>query len=356
MNYFKEDALPVLHTLARNFMVCDNWFSSLPGPTWPNRFFVHSGTCKGQVVMPSGDSPSTWSSLLTNYNQDTIYDRLNAAQPPRRWKIFHDGFPQSALLSHVRDQILSAPYASMDDFVKACAGPESDFPEYAFIEPRYFNSGNDMENDQHPPANAADGEVLIARVYDAIRQKPELWNSTLLIITWDEHGGFYDHVLPPATIAPDNAVDTTHGFDFTQLGVRVPTLLVSPWVPAGVDHTQYDHSSILRYLCDKWRMPYLGNRMNPAIADNKVCGNFAGRLSLTSPRLDSVTVTPAPVAAPPAADTPWDEAREALLKFAETVMHPGGARGAAFAAQIAPQTVDQRIQAVEDWLAQRAAP
>ncbi len=354
MNYFKEGDLPVLHTLARHFMVCDHWFSSLPGPTWPNRFFVHSATCKGQVVMPSGSSPATWSSLLTDYDQDTIYDRLNAAQPPRKWKIFHDGFPQTALLSHVREQILSAPYSSMGDFVSACAGPESAFPDYAFIEPRYFDNTNGKENDQHPPASAADGEVLIAQVYNAIRQNQSLWNSTLLIITWDEHGGFYDHVPPPATVAPDSFMDTTHGFDFSRLGVRVPTVLVSPWIPAGVDHTVYDHSSILRYLCDKWRLPYLGNRMNPAVADSKVCGNFAGLISLTTPRTDNITVSATPPATQPA-PTPWDDAREALLKAAEAIMHPGPVLGAAVVAPVLPpQSVDERIRAVDAWLASKA--
>ena len=306
--------------------------------------------------MPSGSSPTTWSSLLTDYDQDTIYDRLNAAQPARKWKIFHDGFPQTALLSHVREQILSAPYSSMADFVSACAGPEANFPEYAFIEPRYFDSSNGKENDQHPPANAADGEVLIAQVYNAIRQNQTLWNSTLLIITWDEHGGFYDHVPPPATIAPDTFMDTTHGFDFSRLGVRVPTVLVSPWVPAGVDHTVYDHSSILRYLCDKWRMPYLGNRMNSAVADSKVCGSFAGLISLTAPRTDNIAVTPAAVVTPAAAPSPWDDAREALLKAAETIMHPAGPLlGAAVAAPVMPpQSVADRIGAVDAWLASKA--
>ncbi|WP_283150114.1 alkaline phosphatase family protein [Silvimonas soli] len=360
MAYFADGDLPVLHTLAKSFTVCDRWFSSLPGPTWPNRFFVHSATCLGVVDMPSTSSPSTLPGLLTNYNQDTIYDRLDAAQPKRSWKIFHDGFPQTALLAHVRERILSEPYATMADFATACQGSEAAFPAYAFIEPRYFKSSNGPENDQHPPANANDGELLIAQVYNAIRANADLWNSTLLVITWDEHGGFYDHVMPPATIAPDNHTDH---FNFQQLGVRVPTLLVSPWVAAGVDHTVYDHSSILRYLCEKWGMPYLGARMDPGIADSKVCGNFASQIKLTQPRTDLVTVTPKAVPAQPNL-SPWDSARESLLKFAETVMGSSGSaaaaqgmRAAAVPGLAAAANVDlpvpERIQNVDAWLAAR---
>ncbi|GGP17623.1 phospholipase C [Silvimonas iriomotensis] len=357
MSYFKAGELPVLHTLAQHFMVCDRWFSSLPGPTWPNRFFVHSGTCLGELLMPSLSSPLTWPSLLKNYNQDTLYDRLSDAQPPISWKIYHDGFPQTALLGKVRARDWQQAYGTMADFTAACAGKAADFPAYAFIEPRYFDNGNGTENDQHPSAGVQQGEQLIAAVYNAIRNNDELWSSTLLIITWDEHGGFYDHVVPPATVGPDTALSTSPPFDFTRLGVRVPAVLVSPWVPPGVDHTVYDHTSILRYACRKWNLPLLGNRMNPAVADNKVCGNFAGLMSLPQARTDKLLLTPAKIPAP--APTVWDDARESMLKTAEMILRPvtHGLLGAAAPGAVAEPalTVEQRVAQVDQWLAQKGA-
>jgi len=97
----------------------------------------------------------------------------------------------------------------------------------------------------------------VADVYNAIRSNPSLWANTLLMVYFDEHGGFYDHVTPPNTIPPD---DNQHGFDFKQLGLRVPAILVSPWVKRGVNHTQFDHTSMLKYLSDKWGLGPLGAR------------------------------------------------------------------------------------------------
>ena len=113
------------------------------------------------------------------------------------------------------------------------------------------------ENDQHPPADVRNGEQLIADVYNAIRANDALWKSTLLIVTCDEHGGFYDHVTPPPTVAPDNH---TAEWSFDQLGVRVPAILISPWVKREVIKTVFDHTSLLRYICDKWNLPPLGLR------------------------------------------------------------------------------------------------
>jgi phospholipase C len=101
------------------------------------------------------------------------------------------------------------------------------------------------------------GELLIARVYNALRANEDLWKTTLLVVLYDEHGGFYDHVVPPKTVAPDDFLDE---FLFDSLGVRVPAILVSPWVDPGVVHTIYDHTSLLKYVTDKWNLGPLGNR------------------------------------------------------------------------------------------------
>src|SRR5260370_19918849 len=101
------------------------------------------------------------------------------------------------------------------------------------------------------------GELLLAQVYNALRGNEELWKKTLLVVVYDEHGGFYDHVVPPKTVAPDDFIDE---FTFDRLGVRVPAMLVAQWVDPGVVHMDYDHTSLLKYLTDKWGLGPLGNR------------------------------------------------------------------------------------------------
>ena len=321
MNYFAlgdtpaQDKLPALHALARNYLVCDHWFSSMPGPTWQNRFFVHSGTCLGHVLMASREHPE----YMHNYNQDTIYDRIDDAG--KNWRIYHDGVPQSIVMTRLLPEILTSHYASMDDFYDDVTGPAEDFPEYVFIEPSYFGK---TENDQHPPSDIAPGDQLIANVYNAIRGNEELWKSTLLIVTYDEHGGFFDHVPPPATVAPD---DNTDEYSFTRLGVRVPAILVSPWVEKGVCKTQFDHTSILRYTCDKWGMPPLGKRAAPEAGAYQAKSLLPELTKRGSPREDTpktISALPVPRAARvAAAEPPVDGAREALMYFIATL--PEGA-------------------------------
>jgi phospholipase C len=253
MGYYRLDFLPALHALGRNFTVCDRWFSSLPGPTWPNRFLALSGTSMGEVAMPGGLAAADpkW---YTGQDQDTIFDRLDAAD--KSWKVYFYDFPCSLLLTHQRANL--ARYEQFDNFFTAAAGPAAEFPAFTFIEPRYFGEG---QNDDHPPHNTMKAEKLIADTYNALRSNPDLWATTLLVVVYDEHGGFYDHVTPPAAVSPD---DHTDEYSFTQLGVRVPALLISPWCDARVEHTQFDHTSLLKYLCDKWEMAPLGERARAA--------------------------------------------------------------------------------------------
>jgi phospholipase C len=307
----QSDTLPVLHGLARNFAVCDHWFSSMPGPTWQNRFFVHSGTCLGHTKMPSTSDPGS----MRIYYQETIFDRLSEADID--WKIFHDGIPQSIVLTRLLTRYLTfRGYKDMQGFYDLASGDPDDFPAYAFIEPRYF--GPD-ENDQHPPADIRRGEVLIADVYNAIRSNKNLWESTLLVITSDEHGGFYDHVPPPDTVPPD---DHTAEWSFDRLGVRVPMVLVSPWIAKGVVKTVFDHTSLLRYLCEKWSLEPLGARMQ-AFAGPTRANNFADELTkLTAPRTDTperleAAKIPQALRALPAEEPPITGSREALLMFVD---------------------------------------
>lgn len=247
MGYYDFGALPVLHALASQFTICDRWFSSVPGPTWTNRLFVHSGTSLGRVEMPN----PPFDLNLHRYNQDTIYDRLNDAHLP--WRIYYGDAPQSLVLTHQWAPTNASKYRRMPRFFDDARGPADDFPAYAFIEPSYFID----QNDQHPPSDIMLGEALLARVYNALRANEALWATTLLVVLHDEHGGFYDHVPPPAAVPPDGHHEE---YTFDRYGVRVPALLISPWVPSGPLNTTFDHTSLLKYLADKWRLAPLGAR------------------------------------------------------------------------------------------------
>ncbi len=224
--------VPVLAGLAREFAVCDHWFSSVPGPTWPNRFFVHAATSDGIVTMTQKD-------YTHPYEMRTIYDNLDAKQIP--WRIYFHDIPQSLALNHLRAH--PTGFRKIERFAADAAG--GDLPAYTFIEPRYFEFFfTRPANDQHPPHDVRLGEHLIADVYEAVRASP-LWKKTLLAVLYDEHGGFYDHVPPPPAVNPDGKVSQDPPFDFKRAGLRVPAVLISPFIPKGtVDSTVYDHASL----------------------------------------------------------------------------------------------------------------
>ncbi|MDR7008818.1 alkaline phosphatase family protein [Paraburkholderia strydomiana] len=362
MAYFKDGDLPALHTLAKSFTVCDRWFSSMPGPTWPNRFFVHTGTSLGDVLMPDGVI-DTVRMFFGRYSQRTIYDELS--DKGISWKIYHGGVPQSIVLSHLKRRYFTSSFQEMDAFFDDCKGPESAFPAYSFIEPRYFDGVLGGENDQHSPAGVVAGEQLIADVYNAIRANQALWESTLLVITYDEHGGFYDHVVPPATVAPD---ENTDNYAFNQLGVRVPAVLVSPWVAKGVDHTLYDHTSVLRYVCEKWGLPAICRRTVLAAGEYQ-SGTFVSAISQAKLRTD----TPERISAPAPsslmarkqmeAPSTFHDAQTALVSYAELVRQERERTMGRLAptrpalaikgnGKKAPVPVSERAKAIETWFAQ----
>jgi len=268
MSYYPLDFLPALHALGRNFAVCDRWFSSLPGPTWPNRFFALSGTSNGRVNMPEDGSHGADLAGYFQQTQTTLFDRLN--EKAVHWKVYFHDIPQTLVLDHQREPHNVARYFYVDQFYKDARGLESDFPQYCLIEPDFMGY---EQNDDHPPHDVMRAEKLIADVYNAIRANDALWKSTLLVVMFDEHGGFYDHVVPPAAVAPDDAQPSE--YSFKQLGVRVPAILVSPFVEPGVVHTQFDHTSLLKYLIEKWRLGELGRRTAAANSIGSVISGTA---------------------------------------------------------------------------------
>ena len=240
------------------------------------------------------------------WDQTTVYDRLS--EKGISWKIYYHDFPHSLLL--VRQLEHPFGYSRMDTFFQDAKGQASEFPQYSFIEPAYFEP---EENDQHPPTSITKGEVLLAQVYNGLRANAELWSSTLLVIIYDEHGGFYDHVSPPSAFPPDTHAEE---YTFDRLGVRVPALLVSPWVKAGVISTILDHTSLLKYATEKWDLGSLGNRTAFA---NSFGEEFQ---TLSSPRTDTpssiavpqIAPSPALMAGPP---TPLSQHQQALIAYAQ---------------------------------------
>jgi phospholipase C len=238
MHYFTPDQVPVISTLARAFGVSDQWHASAPCQTWPNRFFAHTGTANGYV----DNSPTRFP-----YEMDTVFNRLSDAG--QSWRIYFHDMPQTATLAKLWGSMFTSHFLDFTtDFIPAAAA--GNLPSYSFIEPRYFTDLFSIPNDEHPPHNVAYGEQLIAAVYNAVRGGLA-WKQTLLVITYDEHGGCYDHVVPPVATSPDGK--DPDGFDFGYFGVRVPAVIISPYVPAGTvirppGLTPFDHTSIIATL------------------------------------------------------------------------------------------------------------
>jgi len=229
MYYFPPDKLPVLTGLAQQFAVFNGWFSSIPGPTICNRAFVHYGTSFGQVGMDIFE----WKGPHLS-----IYERLLLAN--RTAKIYYYDGPSSTM--EIVNLLKNQPkiFGTFDQFLEDCKS--GDLPDYSFIEPNYNDhdgdGGAEIASDQHPDHNVQQGEIFMSQVYNSIFDNPDLWKSTALLIVYDEHGGIFDHVGPPNCTQDAfsaSAADTGTGepFNFNRLGVRVPAILVSPWVAKG---------------------------------------------------------------------------------------------------------------------------
>ncbi len=275
VRYHQWGALKALHALADNFTVCDYWHASVPGPTWTNRLFAMSGTSLGRVAMPEGYFPSD----LHWYDQATIFDRLSEAS--RTWKVYYHDFPLSFLLVHQREPRNVVNHRKISEFYNDALSQDPDvFPSFAFIEPAYFSPN---ANDDHPPHDVFGGDALIANVYNQLRKNEKLWAKTLLVIAFDEHGGFYDHIEPPSAPAPDYHHQE---YSFLQYGVRVPVVLASPWIAKGkICSTLFDHTSLLKYMTDIWNLGPLGERTRQAMTFESIL--------LANPRNDTPTsVTP----------------------------------------------------------------
>ncbi|EGR31587.1 phosphoesterase family protein, putative [Ichthyophthirius multifiliis] len=246
--------VPILTTLANEYALFDNYFSSYPGPTNPNRLFMHSGTCNGCL----GNEQTTGS--FKNQTLQSVLERNGLS-----WRYYweNDADDWFLFINHFNENFNnSTKFIPMEQFYQDAE--KGDLPNYTFINPSesYNSTLNNTKsfglmNDQHPNHSIKEGERLIKNVYEALRNGP-LWNQTLFIITYDEHGGFYDHVSPPQDGVPNpDGIDNVDGFKFNRLGIRVPMIAVSPWIEKNTlinkpmdnqkpqNSSQWEHSSII---------------------------------------------------------------------------------------------------------------
>ncbi|MEZ4316899.1 MAG: alkaline phosphatase family protein [Myxococcota bacterium] len=223
MGYATRATLPVMYALADHYTLCDRWHCALLGPTWPNRLYAHGTQSQGAT---SNDLQGG------QFTMRTIWDQLEEAGVD--WGYFYSDLPFIGLFEAAGPWVENGRVSEIDAFYDACEA--GTLPAVSWIEPAF------SFNDDHPPHHPLLGQMFLATIHNALASSPQ-WSRTLLIITYDEHGGFYDHVPPPTT-DDDRASD---GFD--QLGFRVPALICGPWVKPGfIDHTQYSHSSWIRHV------------------------------------------------------------------------------------------------------------
>ena len=353
MQYYGEAAMPATFGLAKAFAVCDCWFAAAPVQTIANRVLTHCGT---PSRLPSNPEMSRINNpdydVLTGVADKTIFQLLDEADPERKapgcsdwdnprvrlnWKVYYHDAPLSAYCNYVWDHwCLDHRYGgNVWGFEPSFADPgfEDDvknglLPTYSFIEPHYadnvdpFSPGN--VNSNHPggagidwgdpngaslppPIDVLDGERLLCRVYSILRKYPDVFNKTLLIVTYDEHGGLFDHIAPPGAVSPFDP--SVVNFDYDRYGVRVPAILINPSIAPGTiyppqDRTKpipwppFDHTSILSTLIAQFTPDKKGS-LSPR---EKSAPPITGLISDTSyppPECPTLPSAPAPSAVIP---------------------------------------------------------
>jgi phospholipase C len=334
---FVAAQLPALNELAARYVLFDNWHSSLPGPTWPNRFFVHAASSGGLCTSPTSFR-SAGAVILPDesfqFDNGTLFDLLERKFPQQpAWRVYHgDVSPQVLALPGMVDKYYQGndwfrpiyPTTALDgtlndDGFAADVNSSAGYaPKYTFIEPNYaiqllgattFTTGDSM----HPCGLASAGDQLVRHVYESLSASP-IWGASVLLVLWDEHGGFYDHVPPRSATPPGDAEhnrakgDDGAGFAFDRYGVRVPALLIGPNAPArGLGSTLFpgqvfDHASVVSTVRALFQLGGpLTNRDRDALAWH---GCLTAPARTTGLQLASVPPTADPASATPPATAP----------------------------------------------------
>ncbi|KAF5205668.1 Non-specific phospholipase c2 [Thalictrum thalictroides] len=293
MNGFNPDMVAVYKTLVQEFAVFDRWFASVPSSTQPNRLYVHSATSHGATS-------NNASLLIQGYPQKTIFEEIDDAG--LSFGIYYQNIPATLFYKNLRKIKYILDFHSYDLTFKNHA-KNGKLPNYTVVEQRYMDLKLFPANDDHPSHDVYQGQMFVKEVYETLRASPQ-WNETLLVITYDEHGGFYDHVPTPVTgvPSPDGIVGPPpFFFGFDRLGVRVPTIMISPWINKGtVVHgpngspyptSEFEHSSIPATVKRVFNLtsPFLTKR-------DEWAGTFENIvLTRTQPRTDCPEKLPTPV-------------------------------------------------------------
>lgn len=275
MGYYLREQLPVYHALVDEYMLCDRWFASVMGPTWPNRFHLHCGTSDGE------QSNNVISGV------PSVFDQLADAGVSARY--YAAGLPFT--ISYGTP--LNAPHmAVIQQFFTDAENGE--LPSFCMVEP-ILTAGATIGNDDHPPADVRDGQAFLAMVYEALASSPN-WDRCMLVVIYDEHGGFHDHVPPPLTQDPQHP-------GFEQLGFRIPAMVIGPQVHGGcVNGTVFDHVSVAATIAKRWGLAPLNERV-AATADLSSCIDPA-KIDNPSPpiSLPRIVVARKPIIHVPGAD------------------------------------------------------
>jgi phospholipase C len=267
LGYYRATDMPLYDQLVRRFTTCDRWFSSLLGPTFPNRQYLHSAQSAGLKKDPGPLHPAM-------YSTPTIWDRLVAAQVPVGY--YYTDLPILPLFGHQHDAVTHG----LDQFsADAAAGT---LANVVMVDPGFHIA---RRTDDHPVGDIRLGQRWLRTVFQAFAQSPQ-WERGVFVVLYDEWGGFFDHVRPPT--ATDGRASKRDGDNFGQLGFRVPAIVASPFARRGyADHTVYDHTSVLRML--EWR--FLGAPASGGAAGtgspwwltprDRAAANLAGTLAAT---------------------------------------------------------------------------
>lgn len=287
MQFFDEsdNHLPAITTLAKNFIICDRWYSSVPGPTGPNRLFVHGASSYGYT----GSNYKAEELPLPDSCQSIFESLENSGYT---WKTYlNPNLNTSHAFPFVKSKTKN--HLSTEQFYIDCKNDR--LPNYSFLGPDLYG------NSQHPGKNCLNsmlpGDMLIANVYEAIRSNTQVWEKTLFIITYDEAGGYYDStpskikVSCPPFIKQDNwPPNENYEFDFSVLGVRVPGLLISAWFDHKVDHTIYEHASIPASLKKHFNLKGKGPNGFLTVRDENANDVFKYNPLRKTPRTDLLTI------------------------------------------------------------------
>ena len=396
MQTFSPGELPALSTLASNFVLCDQWFAEVPGPTMPNRLYMHAATSAGWAR-------NDWSVALGSV---TIYEQLQ--KNGRTWAVYFSDQNEVAQYSRINTQRTNFRLYESAFAADASAGK---LPNYCFIIPRFAGSAADgpvtsmhppqdvrpgdqliaevyaalrggpqwprclyvVTFDEHggyfdhadPPADVRLGDQLIAQVYDVLRGGPQ-WSRCLYVVTFDEHGGYFDHADPPPAVNPDGIDSPAPGdtasfaptFAFDRLGLRVPTLLVSPYVPKGVVYSKpLQHTSLLATVRKLFGISGALTRRDAAASTFEDVFLPAARSDTPATLSIGAAAQPAPIDATRAA--PDDYMRELAMEWRRATAGLAGAPAGA----VAPTSQDEvhrfvrsQVQLFLDHRASRSTP